>query len=84
MNISPVSGVNAAKIQTSSAADQGIQALIAAEYSTRAGGKTYSANIDRAAEGYQASVPNLPVATAVGSSVQQVENNLGTLISFFA
>ena len=84
MNISPVSGVNAARIQTASDAGQEIQSLIAAEYSTRAGGKTYSANIDRAAEGYQASVPNLPGATAVGSSVQQVENNLGTLISFFA
>lgn len=84
MNVSPVSGVNAARIQTPSATEQGVQALVAAEYSARAGGKTYSANIDRAMEGYQASIPNLPGATAVGSSVQQVENNLGNLISFFA
>lgn len=84
MNISPISGVNAARTQATNSNDQTVQALIAAEYSARAGGKTYSANVDRSAEGYSATVANLPGASASGNSIQQVENNLGNLISFFA
>jgi predicted RNase H-like HicB family nuclease len=58
--------------------------MLAAEYSTRAGGQTWSANIEPFAGEYVATVPNLPGATAAGLTVAQVEDTLSYLISFFA
>jgi hypothetical protein len=59
--------------------------LISATYSTTIGGKSYSGSVQEQAGGqYVASVPNLPGATAGGSSIQAAEDNLGLVINILA
>lgn len=65
------------------------EAVLEPEYSTKAGGKTWSADIEPIGEGsttdgYTATVPNLPGATTSGPTIERVENTLSDLISFFA
>ena len=84
MNISPISSVNTPRVPAPRGSNSAIQAVLAAEYSTRAGGKTRSANIQPVGDGYKATIPNLPGMTATGSSVERVESSLNNLIDFFA
>lgn len=53
---------------------------LSATYSTTVGGKSYSGSVSEANGEYTASVPNLPGATATGSSAQAAENNLSAII----
>jgi hypothetical protein len=83
MQIAPIASVSAPHSAASNRVSSGLQAVLAGEYSTTAGGKTYGAYVEQGPNGYEATVPNLPGATATGSSVQAVEYDLGNLISFF-
>jgi hypothetical protein len=70
--------------QPRGASSPGLQAVLAVQFSAKAGGTTYSANVEPLDGGFEASVPSLPGIRAAGDSVQQVESDLGNLISFFA
>jgi hypothetical protein len=83
MQIAPITSASAAHAAASNSISPGLQAVIASDYSTTAGGKTYGAYVDQIPNGYEASVANLPGANASGSSVEAVEYDLGNLISFF-
>jgi len=83
MQTAPITSASAAHTAASNSVSPGLQAVIARDYSTTAGGKTYGAYVDQIPDGYEASVANLPGATATGTSVEAVEYNLGNLISFF-
>jgi len=62
-----------------------VEDLVSATYSTTVGGKSYSGSVQEQAGGqYVASVPNLPGATAGGSSIQAAEDNLGLVINILA
>lgn len=54
--------------------------LLAAVYATTVAGKNYSGSVEESGGEYSASVPNLPGASASGSSVQSAENNLTLVI----
>jgi hypothetical protein len=84
MSTSAISIASLSQSQSSSAISSGLQAVLAVEYSIQAGGATYSANVQPVDGGYEASVSNLPGVSASGGSVQQVENDLGNLVNFFA
>jgi hypothetical protein len=90
MQISPLISIGQTQTSTSRSADSvkttpsGPEAVVGVPYSTRVGSTTYSGNVEQFANEYQGSVPNLFGASASGSSVQQVEDHLGNLISFFA
>jgi predicted RNase H-like HicB family nuclease len=59
----------------------GAEETQAAVYSTTVAGKNYSGSVVEETGGvYEASVPNMPGATATGSSVQSAENNLSVRI----
>jgi len=61
------------------------QNLITTTYSTTVAGKSYSGSIQQEpVGGYIASVPDLPGASASGSSLEAAENNLGTIIDALA
>ena len=53
---------------------------LAAVYSTTVGGNQYTGNIDQSGRQFTASVPNLPGASASGSSVMDAEIALGARI----
>jgi hypothetical protein len=84
MYTSPISIGNVSQNPPSSGSDPEFQAVLAVEYSAKAGGTTYTANVDSFDGEFEARVPNLPGASATGQTLQQVENDLGNLISFFA
>ncbi len=92
MSISPISSVNtssaparnATPVVAQKGSNPAADVVLEPEYSTRAGGKTWSANIEPLADGYSATVPNLPGATTSGPSIERVEATLSDLISFFA
>lgn len=84
MNTSPISIGSVPQNQPPGVSNPGLQAVLAVQFSTKAGGKTYSADVEPLDGGFGASVPNLPGVSASGDTVQQVENDLGSLISFFA
>jgi hypothetical protein len=68
-----------------STASSAAEELVIATYSTTVGGKSYSGSVQEQAGGqYVASVPNLPGATASGSSIQAAEDNLGLVINILA
>jgi hypothetical protein len=83
MQIASIASVSTARSAASNPVSPGLQAVLAGEYSTTAGGKTYGAYVEQSQYGYEATVANLPGATATDSSVQAVEYDLGNLISFF-
>lgn len=61
------------------------QQLITDTYTTTVGGKSYSGSVqEQPGGGYVASIPNLPGATASGSSVLAAEANLGSIIDALA
>jgi hypothetical protein len=84
MNISPISIGNAPQSLSTGPSNPGLQAVLAVEFSAKAGGTTYSANVQPLDGGFEATVPRLPGVSAAGPTVQQVESDLGHLISFFA
>ncbi len=53
-------------------------------YSTSVAGKDYSSSIEQTDGEYVASVPNLPLATATGSTIEETESNLGRVIDTLA
>ncbi len=61
---------------TQSSSDASQEDTLAAVYSASVGGKAYSGSVDESGGQYSASVPNLPGATASGSSIQAAESNL--------
>jgi hypothetical protein len=83
MQIAPITSAGAAQSAAPSPIASGLQAVIARDYSTTAGGKTYGAYVEQGQYGYEASVANVPGANASGSTVEAVEYDLGNLISFF-
>lgn len=66
----------AAPIQVQSVSQAVAEDTLAAVYSATVGGKNYSGSVEQSGGVYSASVPNLPGASASGSSVQAAENNL--------
>jgi hypothetical protein len=56
----------------------------ATTYSTTVGGKNYSGSVQESDGVYEASIPNLPGASASGSSAELAETNLDSLISVLA
>jgi predicted RNase H-like HicB family nuclease len=58
--------------------------LLSQTYSTSVGGKSYSGSIQQSGGRYEISVPNLPGATASGSSLQAAENALNVKIDILA
>jgi hypothetical protein len=60
------------------------EAVIGYPFSTRVGSTTYSGNVEKFANEFHGSVSGLLGVTATGSSVNQVEEHLSNLISFFA
>jgi len=54
--------------------------LLAAFYSTTVVGKQYSGSVEQTGSQYTVSIPNLPGATASGSSILAAENNLTSKI----
>lgn len=78
----PAQNAKPAPVQTEN--DSAAAAVLEPEYSTKAGGKTWSANIEPLADGYKATVPNLPGASTSGPTIERVESTLSDLISFFA
>ncbi|MGA7708793.1 MAG: hypothetical protein WCD77_13465 [Acidobacteriaceae bacterium] len=80
---SPVGSPSSSSHGSSSAASAGSSAqaaALSAVYSDTVGGKSYSGSVAESNGEYVASVPNLPGASASGSSVQSAENNLNTVI----
>jgi hypothetical protein len=71
----PPAALPQAASSTSSAAS-----LVNMIYSTNVGGKSYSGNIKQSGGTYQITVPNLPGATASGSTLQSAENALNIKI----
>jgi hypothetical protein len=70
-------------VQSSAAAPQSASAIeqtLAALYSTIVGGQSYSGSVEESNGEYTATVANLPNASASGSSLESVENDLGTII----
>ncbi|MGC1869323.1 MAG: hypothetical protein WA700_00065 [Acidobacteriaceae bacterium] len=63
-----------------SASSSAQAAALSAVYTDTVGGKNYSGSVAESNGEYVASVPNLPGASASGSSVQSAENNLNTVI----
>ena len=53
-------------------------------YTTSVGGKSYSGNVQQSGGQYTVSVPNLPGASASGSSLQAAENALNVKIDVLA
>jgi hypothetical protein len=90
MQINPLIGIGQSQTSTSRSADSvktatsGPETAVGVPYSTRVGSTTYSGDVEQFANEYTGSVSNLFGASAIGSSVQQVEDHLGNLISFFA
>lgn len=90
MQISPMTSINDTQTPTSRTADLAQTAIgapvtaVGVPYSTRVGSTTYSGNVQQFNNEYQGSVSNLFGVTATGATVQQVEEHLGNLISFFA
>ena len=66
------------------AASSAATALLSQTYSTSVGGKSYSGSIQHSGGRYEISVPNLPGATASGSSLQAAENALNVKIDILA
>jgi predicted RNase H-like HicB family nuclease len=59
-------------------------AKLAASYSTTVAGKNYSGSVEESGGTYTASVPDVPGASASGSSVQSAENNLNIKLDILA
>jgi predicted RNase H-like HicB family nuclease len=55
-------------------------AALTTSYSTTVAGKSYSGSVQESDGSYVASIPNLPGASASGSSVQSAENNLNVVV----
>lgn len=58
--------------------------LLSTVYTTTVGGKSYSGSVEQSGGQYSVSIPNLPGASASGSSVQEAENNLNVKIDTLA
>jgi predicted RNase H-like HicB family nuclease len=54
--------------------------MLAAAYSTTVAGKSYAGSVQESGGEYTASVPNLPGASASGSSIESAENSLTQII----
>jgi hypothetical protein len=83
MQTAPITGAGAPHPAASIPISSGPQAMLAGEFSATAGGKNYGAYVEQGKYGYEATVSNVPGATATAPSVKQVEYDLGNLISFF-
>jgi hypothetical protein len=90
MRISPVSATNDSQPAASKPADlkqsplEIQETVIGYPFSTRVGSTTYAGDVQKFANEYHGSVSGLFNVNATGSSVSQVEEHLGNLISFFA
>jgi hypothetical protein len=73
---SPSSGSSQTQIAALNAAED----ILAAVYTTTVSGKNYSGSVEQSNGEYIGTVPNLPGASASGSSIQSAENNLGAVI----
>jgi hypothetical protein len=62
----------------------GLMLVTGVPYSARIDGKTYATNVQPVDDEYEGHVANLPGVSSVGATVEQVEDKLGNLISFFA
>jgi hypothetical protein len=60
------------------------ETVIGYPFSDRVGSTTYSGNVQKYANEYHGDISGLFGVNAAGSSVRQVEEHLGNLISFFA
>ncbi|MBT9331621.1 hypothetical protein [Paracidobacterium acidisoli] len=60
------------------------EATLAAVFSTIAGGKSYSADVEQSAGEYTIEVTGMPGASASGSSLIAVEENLDNKINMLA
>ncbi|HEX4021365.1 MAG TPA: hypothetical protein VHX63_09490 [Acidobacteriaceae bacterium] len=81
MQISSLSSVSTTTAQTQSAAQAETLAAVASD---TVSGKNYAISVDGSGGTYEASVPNLPGASASGSSVQAAENNLDAILDVLA
>jgi len=90
MPISSLTSTSDPQTSTSRPAEPAKKAVTAPEpavgvpYSARVGSTTYSGNVQQYNNEYQGTVSDLFGVNATGSSVKQVEDHLGNLISFFA
>ena len=72
------SATGAAPVQPAApqAASAAAASLLSQTYSTTVGGKSYSGSVEQSGGQYVVSIPNVPGATASGSSAQAAENAL--------
>ena len=77
---------SAIPVQTSAvkSGDAEVKPTAAVAYSNRVGDKTYSAEVHPIADEYAGRVPSLFGAQTVAATVDKVEENLSSLINFFA
>jgi len=76
----PRPAAHAATAPAASAAATAAALASATAYTTTVGGTQYSGSVQQTDGEYVASIPNLPGATATGSSLQAAENNLDARI----
>jgi hypothetical protein len=84
LHIDPISSISASQRTPSVANDAGLQPVTGIPYSDHAAGKTFSTHVQPVGDQYQGRIPNLPGASTTGDTVQEVEERLSNLISFFA
>jgi hypothetical protein len=84
MHIDPISSTSASHKTPSVTDESGLQPVTGIPYSARAAGKTYSTHVQPVDNEYEGSIPNLPGASTIGATVEEVEGRLNNLISFFA
>lgn len=78
MQIAAPPAVTASSLETQDAATLLAQST---PYSTRIGGKNYSADVSLASGQYVATIPDLPGVSATGNTLISAENNLSARIS---
>jgi alanine dehydrogenase len=72
-------GAGGGGVAAAAAAASAVEAAATA-YSTTVGGKNYSGSVQESDGVFEASIPNLPGASASGSSAELAEANLDNLI----
>jgi hypothetical protein len=79
-----VPSVNQTEVSAPLNFDLKVPLVTSVPYSAHVGDKTYSTEVQPIGNLYEGSIQNLPGASTVGTSIEQVEARLGNLISFFA
>lgn len=82
--IDPAPSISESESSISISSDFSVQLVTGVPYSARVGDTTYSTQVQPVGNLYEGTIPNLPGASTIGATVEQVENRLGNLISFFA